>query len=201
MNGLRTFFLVGSTLLAVACDSSEEEVSTGGMSTSTTSGGVSGTSSDGMTDSGDVPGGESSSSTGSVDATSSGPDTPSGGSSSTGDAGTTTTADGGQEGDVLIEVTYEGALEGSLTVAVFAACPPAGPPGAFAQEPEPEFPQTVEIASTSFVAGDMPCVIAYLDTGAPSPTSPGEEDPSGEVTFEVAAGEATVVELVLEEPA
>lgn len=199
MKTLQYSFLCGALILAASCDSSDEGGSTSGTTSSETE--ADPTSSTGTTD----PASTSDGSTSEVETTDAAETTSSTGptdaeSSSTG-ATSSSGSEEGVEGDVIVDVNYEGTLEGSLTVAMFGACPPAGPPGAFVQEPGPVFPQTVELGGTGFAAGEMPCVIAYLDTGAPSPTSPGEEDPTGEVAFEIAAGEPTVVAVTLEDPA
>ena len=198
MTARKPTLLFSAFLIATACDSSGGDESatdatgTEGGSTSTTGSVDPSTTTDASTSSSESSsdGGESTSSTG-----------PAGISSSSSSGGSTSGGQAGSEGDVVVNVAYDGALEGTLTVALFGACPPAGPPGAFVQEPEPVFPHAVELSGTAFVAGDMPCVIAYIDTGAPSPTSPGEEDPTGETTLEIAAGEPTMVEVTLEDPA
>lgn len=199
MTGFKPTIFIAALLLVPACDSSEEGEDNGSSTGGTTAVDTDAdpTSTTGSVDPSTTSGSAESSGTSEGADTSTG-DIADGSSSSSGAA--TTGGEASGEGDVVVTVAYDGALEGTMTVALFETCPPAGPPGAFVQEPEPAFPHTVEL-TTALVAGDMPCVIAYIDTGAPSPTSPGKEDPTGEVTFEIAAGEATAVDLSLEDPA
>jgi len=198
MTQFKPNLLVAAILLAASCDSSDGSGTPDGTSGSASETSSSTSTSEPETSStGDAPLGTSGTSTGGELGTgSASTGAEEGGSSSS----SSTAGAGGMEGDVVVEVAYEGELEGALTVALFASCPPAGPPGAFAQEAAPVFPQTIELSGTEFGAGEMPCIIAYVDTGPASPTSPGEEDPTGEVTFEIAAGEPTTVPLTLVDP-
>ncbi len=200
MLALKSNLLLVVTLLATSCDSSDGEGMPDGSTGSTTD--ASSSTSTSEPEATITTGATSAEATG----TSTGREVETGSSSSSGqdEGGSSSSSTGsadGVEGDIVVEIVYEGALEGPLTVALFAACPPAGPPSAFVQEAAPVFPQAVELTGTTFVAGETPCIIAYVDAGPPSPTSPGEEDPTGEVTLEIAAGEPTTTSLTLADPA
>lgn len=74
---------------------------------------------------------------------------------------------------VEVTIEYAGAAEGTLLAAAFTSFPPQGPPGAFAQDSSPVFPDTLVLEglepSTVYVLG-------FLDVDPPSPTQPGPED-------------------------
>lgn len=187
-------------ITAAACGDDgtpESETEMGGSSgspgTTTSQTSTSGTTEVATTDVVGSSSGSAGSSGGSSD---SGETTAAGDSSSSGSGGGTAFV----EGDVIVEVAYAGEGEGTLVTALFETCPPAGPPSSFSQiQPgDVAFPQQVELLATGLVAGDSPCVIAYLDLAPASPTAPGPEDPSGQVVFDIVADGASEVAVSLE---
>jgi len=77
--------------------------------------------------------------------------------------------------DVEVTVAYTGADNSPLVVGAFASNPPSGAPVAHVRIDKPTFPRKVKLRD---VEKGTWYIIALLDHDPPSPTIPGDEDPT-----------------------